>query len=380
MLKTLSIKNFTVFSDVALAFSPGLNVIVGENGTGKTHLLKLGYLFCKAWPDLTAKRLAVTPERAQAYLGERLAGLFQVPDLSALIRSGIKTSATLHADVNGHIPTVQIRLAGEPPFPSPGLPEAMPWHVQLQRSKDESGVLKAKVVPDVVPDAAARNAFLPQQVFVPSKEMVSLFKGLIGLFDKYRDFPLDETYRDLAVAMSTLEPREMPPLALQAVQHLQTLLGGNLALEKGELVFERTSGGRLEVPLMAEGYRKLAMLIFLLRYGVLERGSTLFWDEPEANLNPAATKLLAAALYALAGDGVQVIVATHSLFLLREFEILQMQSSRTRHAEPNQYFALGQQRGRPVAVSQSADIADIQPLVLLDENLLQSDRYMEAVQ
>jgi DNA repair ATPase RecN len=48
MLKTLSIKNFTVFSDVALAFSPGLNVIVGENGTGKTHLLKLGYLFCKA--------------------------------------------------------------------------------------------------------------------------------------------------------------------------------------------------------------------------------------------------------------------------------------------------------------------------------------------
>jgi hypothetical protein len=37
---------------------------------------------------------------------------------------------------------------------------------------------------------------------------------------------------------------------------------------------------------MAEGYRKLAMLIFLLRYGVLERGSTLFWDEPEANLEP----------------------------------------------------------------------------------------------
>lgn len=43
MLKTLTLKNFTVFPTAELEFSPGLNVIVGENGTGKSHLLKLGY-------------------------------------------------------------------------------------------------------------------------------------------------------------------------------------------------------------------------------------------------------------------------------------------------------------------------------------------------
>ena len=380
MLKALKVSNFTVFgSDVEFMFSPGLNVIVGENGAGKTHVLKLGYLFSRAWPDLTAQRLAVNKERAQAYLAERLADLFQVSDLSALIRRNAKGGAVLQAQVAGHIPTVQVRMPDEPEFTSPGLPEAMPWKVQIQR-KDQAGLLKATVLPDEVPDAAARNAFLPQQVLVPSKEMVSLFKGLIGLFDKYRDFPLDISYRDLAVAMSTLEPRDRPPLMSDVAQRMQSLLGGDLKLEKGELVFERADGSQMDISLMAEGYRKLAMLIYLLRYGVVERGSTLFWDEPEANLNPAALKLLAEALYALGSAGVQVVVATHSLFLLREFEILQMGSAQG-HANqvPNKYFGLGRQKkDGPVSVTQSTDIADIEPLVLLDESLQQSDRYMEA--
>ncbi len=376
MLKTLHIRQFTVFQDARFDFSPGLNVIVGDNGTGKTHLLKLGYLFCRAWPDLTSKRLHVNAQRAESYLSERLAGLFRVSELGVLVRNGHKNGARLVAAVSGHIPTLQFRMPNESVSKSPGLLEDMPWDVQIQRSKDIAGTLKAKVVPDIVPEAAAVNAFLPRQVFVPSKEMVSLFKGLIGLFDKYREFPLDETYRDLAVAMSTLEPREASSLLPDVMQRIQKLLGGDLKLDNGDLLFERADGSRLESQLLAEGHRKLAMLMYLLRYGVIESGSTVFWDEPEANLNPAAVKLLAEALFVLAGQGVQVILATHSLFLLREFEILQLKSSAPNQSDPK-YFGLGVERGQ-VVVSQGADIAAIEPLVLLDENLQQSDRYFEA--
>lgn len=376
MLKTLHIRQFTVFQDARFDFSPGLNVIVGDNGTGKTHLLKLGYLFCRAWPDLTAKRLRVSAQRAESYLDERLAGLFRVSELGALVRNGHKNGARLVAEVGGHIPTIQFRMPNEPASKSPGLPENMRWDIQIQRSKDIAGTLKAEVVPVVVPDTAAVNAFLQRQVFVPSKEMVSLFKGLIGLFDKYREFPLDETYLDLAVAMSTLEPREASSLLLNVMQRIQKLLGGDLKLDNGDLLFERTDGSRLESQLLAEGHRKLAMLMYLLRYGVIERGSTVFWDEPEANLNPAAVKLLAEALFVLAGQGVQVILATHSLFLLREFEILQLKSNAPNQPDPK-YFGLGVERGQ-VVVSQGVDIAAIEPLVLLDENLQQSDRYFEA--
>lgn len=43
MLDKITIENFTVFDDVAFQFSKGINVVIGDNGTGKSHLLKLAY-------------------------------------------------------------------------------------------------------------------------------------------------------------------------------------------------------------------------------------------------------------------------------------------------------------------------------------------------
>ena len=43
MLSSVEIRNFTVFPEVSLRFSPSLNVIVGENGSGKSHILKAIY-------------------------------------------------------------------------------------------------------------------------------------------------------------------------------------------------------------------------------------------------------------------------------------------------------------------------------------------------
>jgi len=43
-INRIKIKNFTVFQDVSIDFNSGVNVIIGENGTGKTHLLKLLYI------------------------------------------------------------------------------------------------------------------------------------------------------------------------------------------------------------------------------------------------------------------------------------------------------------------------------------------------
>lgn len=375
MLSELYVSQFTVFRDAKFRFSEGLNVIVGDNGTGKTHLLKLAYLFGRAWPDLQSKRLRVTQKSAEAYLAERLAGLFRTSDLGLLIRKGHRNGARLKANVHGHIPTVSVRTANEPAPTSPGLHEAMPWTVVIRRAQGV-GALSTEVLPEAVPDSAANNAFLPRQVFVPSKEMVSLFKGLIGLFETYRDFPLDDTYRDLAVAMSTLEPREPSPLLLGVTQDIQRLLGGQLKLEQDELVFVQEDGSRLLSQLLAEGHRKLAMLVYLLRNGLIEPGSTLFWDEPEANLNPSAVKLLIRALHLLSGRGVQVILATHSLFLLREVEILQGSSKTAVEPRPR-YFSLGLGR-QGVEVSQGEDIAEVDPLVLLDESLKQSDRYLES--
>ncbi len=46
MIESLTLKNFTVFRDLTVEFSQGINVVIGENGTGKTHLIKAAYGLC----------------------------------------------------------------------------------------------------------------------------------------------------------------------------------------------------------------------------------------------------------------------------------------------------------------------------------------------
>ena len=42
----VKLENFTVFESLDLEPSPGVNVLVGANGTGKTHFLKVCYAAC----------------------------------------------------------------------------------------------------------------------------------------------------------------------------------------------------------------------------------------------------------------------------------------------------------------------------------------------
>ena len=43
----VKLENFTCFESLDLEPTPGINVLVGANGTGKTHLMKVCYAGCK---------------------------------------------------------------------------------------------------------------------------------------------------------------------------------------------------------------------------------------------------------------------------------------------------------------------------------------------
>lgn len=47
-LTKIEANNFTVFGNIEIPFNKGLNVLVGENGMGKTHIMKLAYAACQA--------------------------------------------------------------------------------------------------------------------------------------------------------------------------------------------------------------------------------------------------------------------------------------------------------------------------------------------
>lgn len=46
MLTAIKFKKFTAFESLEIPFSPCINIFVGENGTGKTHILKAAYAAC----------------------------------------------------------------------------------------------------------------------------------------------------------------------------------------------------------------------------------------------------------------------------------------------------------------------------------------------
>ena len=80
--------------------------------------------------------------------------------------------------------------------------------------------------------------------------------------------------------------------------------------------------------MLAEGIRKLGLLWVLLRNGALQDGSVLFWDEPEANLNPKLFGVVIDVLLKLQRMGVQVFFATHDYVILKELDLRQKNSDK----------------------------------------------------
>lgn len=366
MLKKLSLKNFTAFRQVNLEFSNGLNVIVGENGSGKTHLLKLGYLLSNIWDAQVKSRQGLSKEAIERYISERLQNIFKPDKIGNLCRNGSDGKSVVSGLVIGSIPTVSITMPGETVLPSLG--DNIEWGF---RFTDRS---ETKAIVDDLPKRLTTNAVYGRSVFLPSKEMVSFFEGFLPLYETH-ELQFDETFRDLALRLSIPKLKEPPQMIGDLLAELSTAIGGEIVLEGGRFYIKsHGSKKQLEITLLAEGLRKLATILQLIENGSLKAGGTLFWDEPEANLNPRLIRLVAKALINLSINGIQVIVATHSLFLLRELEI---QSTKMGLEEGgHKYFAL-KLSDKGVLVKQGESVDDIDPLILLDESLLQSERFIE---
>jgi energy-coupling factor transporter ATP-binding protein EcfA2 len=348
MLKSLDIKNLTVFATANLQFSPQLNVFVGENGSGKSHLLKVAYAVLAASAEEGRKPTASPPTKAllQTKLAEKLVTVLRPESLGRLARRK------------------QGRERCELQF------KFDDSHLNSKFSFATSS--KSEVDIDRLPTAWVEK--LP--VFLPTRELLTIYPGFVSVYENhYLEF--EETWRDTCVllgAPALRGPRERRVKELLAP--LEKAMGGKVELDKnGRFYLNLPGQGRMEMPLVAEGLRKLAMLAQLIATGSLLDKGYLFWDEPETNLNPKLIKEVALTILHLCHSGVQVFVATHSLFLLREFHI-QLQNSEVKGVGA-QFFGL-QFGGNGIDVQQGETIDDIGAIAALDEELHQSDRYLET--
>jgi len=320
MITNLQLKNFTAFTELDISLSPGINIVIGENGTGKTQLLKavLALSGPAAWSEQADEKLARKLCRIYQPLGEQL---------GELRRAGTRGDAVLSAAFSSG---------------------------QEITAKFNGTSTVAKVTPRIGTAPAAA-------LFIPTKEVLSLVRGLTAdephqptierIFD---DAYLDLAHQLIREGADDLDAKvQLDPRFASIVPRLANLIGGRYELHGGRFCFqpgtyieklgassaatkaaqsfqdavqkfEASKAPMLSSGMTAEGFRKVGVLQRLLSNGSLNPGSSgpLLWDEPESNLNPKLMKDLVQALLELARNGQQVILATHDYVLLKWFDLL----------------------------------------------------------
>lgn len=345
MLKKMNLSRFTVFSEATLKFSNNLNVVIGENGTGKSHLLKLCYAALAVSAKEGMRSHSQTPTKAflQTAIANKLTGVFR-PE--ALGRLASRKQGRERCDVEFSFTDSDFDIS----------------FAFATNSKSE-----------VVVDKLPLSWFEKMPVFLPTRELLTLYPNFVSFYENhYLDF--EETWRDLCLLLG--KPLVKGPKegrVRELLSPLEAAMDGKIELDKNGRFYLTVSSGRMEMPLVAEGLRKLGMVSRLIATGSLLDKGWLFWDEPEANLNPKLVKNVAKTILAISASGIQTFIATHSLFLLREIEI---EKAKYRLGAKVRYLGLSR-KGDGVEVDQSSSLDDISCITALDEELSQSDRYLD---
>ena len=276
----LKLERFTAFEALDFRPSPGVNVLVGANGTGKTHLMKVAYAACDV-------------SKTDIGFAEKLVRVF-MPSGGAIGRLVKRRGTGSSCDVRIHRGNRSLRI---------------------------SFSTRTKVAASAtVKDVSGWGATPVRSVYIPAKEMLANAPGFLSLHAQ-REIRFEDIYPDILHRAYLPELRDPAQAEKRLLALLQRVLGGKVRVDSNEEFFLRSRGMDLEFPLVAEGIRKIGLLCLLIRNGALPERSVLFWDEPEANLNPKLFGVAVEVLIELQRMGVQIFIATHDYAVLKELDL-----------------------------------------------------------
>lgn len=329
-IKELEISGFTCFNENKLKFSDNINVIIGKNGTGKTHILKLLASVLSS-NEISEKSPLNSKERLEGIVAEQLIAFFKPEQLGRLVRRQQGRTSS----------KVKIRI--EDRTLEFGFSNNSKSNVKIENSIE----------------------FPPLNfLYLPPREMFSLYDGFLYLHEK-REISFDETYVRLAKALDAplLKGRRYEEVAA-LIKPLEDELNVSVIKENGRF-YLKDSTGKMEAHLVAEGLRKLSTLMYLILNGELTKNSILFWDEPESNLNPKLITVVASFLLKLAENGVQIFISTHD-YLLTHHLSLTAEYNTNQHTDMK-FFCLNKDENNTISIEEGSTLASINNNPILDE-------------
>ena len=331
-IKNFNAKKYMLFDDINMKFSENINIIFGENSTGKTALIKTLYSASK----LLAYN-SETKEEQERFLLDKLIGVFQ-PDKSSIGRLVARQQGGGKADV-----TVTFDKSSNINF-NFGFKQTN--HLTLSVNKE-------------------KNEFIP--IFLPPKEIISSTGNFTSLYDDYH-IEFDETYYDLArLLLRPLKKGKNTDEQNSILSNFSDIMNGNVVQRDNHFFLNVKGAGEFEMGLVSEGFRKLSTLTYLILSGSLNKKSILFWDEPETNMNPKMIYHVANSLAELSRMGVQIFITTHSYFIQQAFNLISCYPSKDIKPIKIKFISLYRDDNNIVSYESSNNLDEIQHNAIMEE-------------
>ena len=289
MITKLEVGNLTAFNELAIKFSPNVNIIIGENSTGKTLVLKTLYAATKIKQLIDRPAEVRKPEHSTIW--RVLHDVFD-PKCSPkdFFQSTLIQEAILSIELNNSD------------------------HFSFQVSENSDTKILKRC-----------ETTYPETTFIPSKEMMFFLPDLLDMVNRF-EVRVDQIHSRIISAMTRpkLKQKYLNPVSQSVIDKIEGLLGGKFIVDNDLSIQFLENGQKRPADMMAEGFRKFGVLSRLLESGEIIPGKSgpLLWDEPEINLNPKLIKSLVEILIELSNAGLQIILVTHNFMLLKWFELL----------------------------------------------------------
>jgi hypothetical protein len=201
VLTSLYLKNFTVFSEADLKFGKHLNVIIGENGLGKTHILKAAYcvLAVSARGAKDSGSANPTKTHLQTAIASKLRGVFRPDEIGRLARRQTgRSRSECHFDEN---------------------------KFDLGFSFNTSS--KSEVTIEPLPSAWIKE----MPVYLPTHELLTISPGFVSLYETTY-LPFEETWRDTIILLGAPLSRGAREKKIrQLLQPLEKAMDGTVELD-----------------------------------------------------------------------------------------------------------------------------------------------------
>ncbi len=288
-------------SDLSVKDIPEINVIIGKNDTGKTGLLKLLYATVKSLEIYSLKTKSADVSFKKV-LAEKLYDTYMPikNGLGDLVQKGSKEKLDVNMTIIGNNGKYE-----------------QPIYFQFGDRTEKSiltGNENIKPLPDNLINA----------LFVPAKEVLTAFTDIRNIRDNFYGVGFDDTYLDLIKALDLPTTKGRVAVELTTVNKtLEDLFEGKIEQtgQKEQPFLFKKGNQQFAMQQTAEGIKKIGILTTLITNRQLGKGTVLFMDEPETALHPDAVRQMVEMLVAMSKAGVQIFIASHSYFVIKQLAI-----------------------------------------------------------